>query len=133
MQSKRARWVWTVWFGVCLLLACLLAIGSGCKTSGRQGKADTRPIAGQSDNRGYALLADLSGDEKDVSKLRFLKRERPELKALLQEISATNAAIATLTTPFLFHLLMKTRVFREPSRDWAPINWMLPAMIMELC
>ena len=86
MQFMR---VWA-WLGVCLSLVCLLVAGSGCETSGRPGKTGNRPVAGQSQNHGYALLADLCGDEKDVSKLRFLKRERPELKTLLQEIAATN-------------------------------------------
>jgi hypothetical protein len=71
-------------------LGCLLVAGSGCETSDRPGKAEIRPVAGQSEHHGYALLADLCGDEKDLSKLRFLKRERPELKALLQEIAETN-------------------------------------------
>jgi hypothetical protein len=90
MQSKRALWVWVAWPGLCFSFGCLLVAGSGCETSERQGEAEIRPVAGQSDHHGYALLADLCGDEKDVSKLRFLKRERPELKALLQEIAATN-------------------------------------------
>ncbi len=87
MQFMR---VWTAWLGVCLSLGCLLLAGSGCETSGGQRKAEIRPVAGHADNHAYALLADLCGDEKDVSKLRFLKRERPELKGLLQEIAATN-------------------------------------------
>jgi hypothetical protein len=70
-------------------------VGLGCKTSDRLQKAETRSavgqsITGQSEDHGYALLADLCGDEKDVSKLRFFKRERSELKSLLQEIAATN-------------------------------------------
>jgi hypothetical protein len=40
------------------------------------------------DGHGYALLYDLLGDEKDAAKLRFIKRERPELKELVNEISA---------------------------------------------
>jgi len=36
---------------------------------------------------GYALLFDLLGDEKDVSMLRFIKREQPELKTLMIDIS----------------------------------------------
>jgi DNA-directed RNA polymerase subunit F len=81
------------WPGLCLSLGFLLVAGSGCETSDHVGKAETvagKSVAGPTDNHGYALLADLSGDEKDVSKLRFLKRERPELKALLQEIASTN-------------------------------------------
>lgn len=74
---------------LCFLFSFLL-IGSGCQSSGVSGKSENRPVTGQADSHGYALLADLCGDEKDVSKLRFLKRERPALKALLQEIAATN-------------------------------------------
>jgi hypothetical protein len=36
---------------------------------------------------GYALLFDLLGGEKDVSLLRFIKREQPELKTLIVDIS----------------------------------------------
>jgi DNA-directed RNA polymerase subunit F len=74
-------------------LGFLLVAVSGCETTHRVGKAETvagKSVAGPTDNHGYALLTDLCGDEKDVSKLRFLKRERPELKALLQEIASTN-------------------------------------------
>ena len=90
MQSIRAWLVRMAWAVLCLSLGCLLMADSGCETSRRLGEAEIRPVAGQSDNHGYALLADLCGDEKDVSKLRFLKRERPELKALLQEIASSN-------------------------------------------
>jgi hypothetical protein len=40
---------------------------------------------------GYALLFDVLGDEKDVSLLRFIKHERPELKSLMGDISGTAA------------------------------------------
>jgi hypothetical protein len=73
-----------------LSFGCLLVAGWGCETSNRSQDSRVTPVARQSEHHGYALLADLCGDEKDVSKLRFLKRERPELKALLQEIAETN-------------------------------------------
>jgi len=40
-----------------------------------------------SDSHAYALLFDLLGDEKDVSKLLIIKRERAELGALIKQIS----------------------------------------------
>jgi hypothetical protein len=89
MRAKRALGVWAAWPTLWLLFGCLLVAASGRETSERPGKAELRPLTGQSD-RGYALLAELCGDEKDLSKLRFLKRERPELKSLLQEIAETN-------------------------------------------
>jgi hypothetical protein len=90
MRAKRALWVWVAWPGLWLSYGCLLVAGSGCETFNRPAKAGVAPVGGRSDQHGDALLADLCGDEKDVSKLRFLKRERPELNALLQEIAATN-------------------------------------------
>jgi hypothetical protein len=39
--------------------------------------------------QGYALLADLLGDEKDVSKIRFVKRPGEEVTQLLKQISNT--------------------------------------------
>ena len=75
---------------LCLLFGFLLVAVSGCETSSRPQPAETKPLAGRADHHGYALLANLAGDEKDVSKLRFIKRERLELKTLTQEIAATN-------------------------------------------
>jgi len=90
MRAKRVLWVWAAWPWLWLSFGCLLVAGWGCETFNRPEKASVAPVGGRSDQHGYALLADLCGDEKDVSKLRFLKRERPELKALLQEIAETN-------------------------------------------
>jgi len=36
---------------------------------------------------GYALLSELLGDEKNVSKLLIIKRERPELRDLIRDIA----------------------------------------------
>jgi len=43
-------------------------------------------------NQGYSLLAQLLGDEKNVSKLLIIKRDRPELGKLIKEISARTGA-----------------------------------------
>ncbi|HUR45068.1 MAG TPA: hypothetical protein VMZ27_04250 [Candidatus Saccharimonadales bacterium] len=42
-----------------------------------------------STSNGYALLYDLMGDEKNVSKLLIIKRERNELKEIVKAISHT--------------------------------------------
>jgi hypothetical protein len=47
------------------------------------------PSIGPSGNHGYALLFDLLGDEKNVSKLLIIKRERSELKEVIKTISHT--------------------------------------------
>ncbi len=50
----------------------------------------TAPPGSQSDvSHGYALLFDLLGDEQNVSKLLIIKRERPQLRILVKEISRT--------------------------------------------
>jgi hypothetical protein len=41
---------------------------------------------------GYALLFDLMGDQKNVSKLLIIKRERPEFGSLIKEIADRSAA-----------------------------------------
>src|SRR5688572_14694669 len=38
-------------------------------------------------SHGYALLFELLGDEKNVSKLLLIKRERPELRDLVQDVA----------------------------------------------
>src|SRR3954470_2274348 len=44
----------------------------------------------QASRHGYALLFDLLGDEQNVSKLLIVKRDRPELKKLVKEISTAS-------------------------------------------
>jgi len=52
------------------------------------GAAQPKPAPGPvKDHHGYALLYDLLGDEKNVSKLLIIKRDRPELKNLVKQIS----------------------------------------------
>ena len=43
-------------------------------------------------NNCYSLLHQLLGDEKNVSKLRFVKREDAELKELMKKVSASAGA-----------------------------------------
>lgn len=49
--------------------------------------AANHPAAANSPSAGYALLTGLLNDEKDVSKLLIVKRERTDLKNLIKEIS----------------------------------------------
>ena len=42
-------------------------------------------------DQGYAMLFDLLGDERNVSKIRFIKRPRPQVTELLKEISRTSS------------------------------------------
>jgi hypothetical protein len=39
-------------------------------------------------NQGYSLLYDLVSDEKDVAKVLLIKREHPQVRAIIQEISS---------------------------------------------
>ena len=63
----------------------LLALWAGCAIQRNQ-TAATVPAEGAITS-GYALLFDLLKDEKDVSKLLVIKRERPELRTLIKEIA----------------------------------------------
>jgi hypothetical protein len=51
-------------------------------------------------NNSYALLYQLMGEEKDVSLLRFIKREHQDLKDVLKEVSKTSAAAEKLLKKF---------------------------------
>src|SRR3954465_13020090 len=76
---------------------CLLALTAGCFTTAQpqpsQAAAPTRTnsvtAATPSANHSYALIYDLLGDEKNVSKLLIIKRERSELKEVVKAISHT--------------------------------------------
>ena len=68
------------------LLAVLVAITLGCRSL-QNSPAAIQQSTTTNSHHGYALLYELLGDEKDVSKLLIIKRERAELKALIKEIS----------------------------------------------
>jgi hypothetical protein len=68
---------------VCCFLALLQL---GCKAVQTSPSAVPQSSATNS-NYACALLYELLGDEKDVSKLLIIKRERAELNALIKEIS----------------------------------------------
>ena len=76
-SSSRLAVPFTTLFFVLLLSGCELFHGS----------ATVQEPSQPATEHGYALLFDLMGDEQDVSKLRFIKHERPELKILVKEIS----------------------------------------------
>ncbi len=76
------------WFLALLLALC------GCsslhETSSRTPVQSNAPGSWNSplqNGHGYALLFELLGDEKNVSKLLIIKRERPELRDLIRDIA----------------------------------------------
>jgi hypothetical protein len=83
----------TRWTGFILLWVGAFHF-SGCQALERNKAAGVespgQPNAAR--QQGYRLLFDLVGDERNVSKLLLIKHERPELGALIKEISATCAA-----------------------------------------
>ena len=87
-----------------VLLAALL---SGCQTppSSRPAPAAPPPIQDHTlkttlRNNSYALLYQLLEQEKDVSLLRFIKREHADLKDVLKKIAADSAAGGKLLKNF---------------------------------
>jgi hypothetical protein len=73
----------------------LLALTAGCFTTAQHQPSQAEPAARTnlvtagtpSANHSYALIYDLLGDEKNVSKLLIIKRERLELKEVVKAIS----------------------------------------------
>ena len=73
-----------------LLLFFLCGCASFHETSSRtpaQSDAQGSLKAPLQDTHGYALLFELLGDEKNVSKLLIIKRERAELRDLIRDIA----------------------------------------------
>lgn len=68
-----------------MLLSILLA-GLFAQATKAADPAQTK-VGSSNPSEGYALLDELLGDEKNVSKLLIIKRDRPELKTLVKEIS----------------------------------------------
>lgn len=73
------------------LLVSLVLLSGGCKLHQYSEEAPVKTERTTTDHHGYALLFALLNDEKDVSKLLVVKRERPELRELIKAISDTAA------------------------------------------
>src|SRR5437870_10489953 len=84
MKSANIR---TLIPSVSLLLALLFC---GCESFRSSSPGSHENIHAAAEH-GYALLFDLLGDQKSVSKLLIIKRERAELRDLIKEISARSA------------------------------------------
>ena len=83
------------------LTAILLSVGllTGCQ-SPKALPASGYPASAAVRNNGYSLLHQLLVEQKDVSLLRFIKSERPEVKKLVKQIAANSATGATLLEKF---------------------------------
>ncbi|MGD1086095.1 MAG: hypothetical protein ABSA47_15275 [Verrucomicrobiota bacterium] len=84
------------------LLAALLSAGcalTGCQ-SPKAGSASGSVAAPSTRNNCYSLLHQLLDEQKDVSILRFIKPEHPEVKNLIKRIAAASGAGAKLLEKF---------------------------------
>jgi hypothetical protein len=80
--------------GLSITLAAILVL-SGCATVEPHAKAGASTHVSTTElSGGYALLYDLLSKEKQSSLLSIIKKEPPELKALLEKISDTSKATA---------------------------------------
>jgi hypothetical protein len=84
------------------LLAAMLSVAcvlTGCQSP--KARSPSGSSAAQSTrNNCYSLLHQLLDEEKDVSMLRFIKREQDDVKILVKKISANSAAGAKLLEEF---------------------------------
>ena len=83
-------------FAAMLLVACVL---TGCQSPKvRPSPAGDAPQFTR--NNSYSLLHQLLAEQSDVSLLRFIKSERPDVKTLVKKIATTSATGATLLELF---------------------------------
>lgn len=82
-----------------LWIACVLA---GCHTPPAT-RSNTGPAALATRNNCYSLLHQLLSDQKNVSLLRFIKHEPPDVKNLVKRIAVNSATGATLLEEFAKH------------------------------
>ena len=82
-----------------LSVACVL---SGCQSPKARAPSGSR-AAQSTRNNCYSLLHQLLNDQKNVSLLRFIKREQKDVKALVKKIAAKSATGAKLLEEFARH------------------------------
>jgi hypothetical protein len=77
-----------------VILSALFVTGCASLKSPEKAQAQAaEPPSTNALSQGYALLGQLTGDEGDVSKLKWIKHESADLKILTDEIAATNRAV----------------------------------------
>jgi hypothetical protein len=86
-------------FTVMLSAACVLTGCQSPKVTAPGGGGAARATR----NNCYSLLHQLLNDEKNVSVLRFIKREQDDVKSLVKKIAATSATGAKLLEEFAKH------------------------------
>ena len=87
------------------LLTVLLSVAfflTGCQ-SPKAGSPSTSGAMQSTRNNCYSLLHQLLDEQKDVSLLRFIKREDSKVKALVNRIAANSAAGAKMLEEFAAH------------------------------
>lgn len=73
------------------VLVSFALLAGGCTLHQSSEEVPVKSRNGSTDHHGYALLFALLSDEKDLSKLLIVKRERAELRDLIKAISETAA------------------------------------------
>ena len=87
------------------LLAAMLSVAcvlTGCQ-SPKAGSPPVSSAAQSTRNNCYSLLHQLLDEQKDVSILRYIKREHSDVKNLIKKIAANSAAGAKLLEEFARH------------------------------
>jgi CheY-like chemotaxis protein len=87
---------------------CLaLLLSAACLLTGCQSPQAKPPAGGgaaqETRNNGYSLLHQLLEEQKDVSMLRFIKREHSDVRTLVKKIAAASGAGAELLEDFARH------------------------------
>ena len=99
-----------------LLLACVL---TGCQPPRPKSPSGSGAVQSTRNNC-YSLLHQLLHEQKDVSLLRFIKREHPDVKNLVKKIAAASGAAAKVIEGFASHdPSIKLDDIRLPSGETA--------------
>ncbi len=87
------------------LLAVMLSVAgflTGCRSPQPPSPTGDNPVLATRNN-GYSLLHQLLDEEKDVSMLRFIKREHSDVSNLIRKIAVNSATGAKLLEEFARH------------------------------
>src|SRR5664280_2472736 len=87
------------WLAAMLSVACVL---TGCQSPKASSPVES-DAAQATRNNCYSLLHQLLDEQKDVSMLRFIKREHSDVKNLIKKIATTSGTGAKLLEEFARH------------------------------